>query len=90
MVSLTQSAAAMLLLGSATIDSLSLQGLIRQNLLRRHELAVDLLRSAAQSFAAAASGTESCLLLLAQTEWFADVQFCKGAGPFALSRGVVG
>ena len=79
----------MLLLGSASIYTLSLQGRLRLTALRRREMAADQLRSAAHAFAVAARGPESCLLSLPFMDWSGVDQFCEGADPFALSRGVV-
>lgn len=87
---LALSASAVLLLGSLSIHTLSLQGRLRLTVLRRRELVADQLRSAAQAFATAARGPESCLLPLPFADWSAVVQSCEGADPFALSHGVVG
>ncbi|QNJ25115.1 hypothetical protein SynSYN20_00773 [Synechococcus sp. SYN20] len=87
---LALSASAVLLLGSLSIYTLSLQGRLRLTVLRRRELVADQLRSAAQAFATAARGPESCLLPWPFTDWSAVVQSCEGADPFALSHGVVG
>ena len=86
---LALSASAVLLLGSASLHTLSLQGRLRVTALQRREHAADQLRSAAQAFAAAARGPESCLLPWPFTDWSAVAQSCEGADPLALSRGVL-
>ena len=87
---LALSASAVLLLGSVSIYTLSLQGRLRLNVLRRRELAADQLRSAAQAFAAAARGPESCLLQRPSLDWPGVVHDCAGSDPSQLSAGVVG
>ena len=86
---LALSASAVLLLGSASIYTLSLQGRLRLHALLRRDVTADQLRSAAQAFAAAARGPESCLLPWPFKDWSGIAQSCEGADPFALSRGVV-
>ena len=87
---LALSASAVLLLGSVSIYTLSLQGRLRLNVLRRRELAADQLRSAAQAFAAAARGPESCLLQWASMDWSAVFPECSRSDSSELTSGVVG
>ena len=87
---LALSASAVLLLGSASIHTLSLQGRLRLNVLRRRELAADQLRSAAQAFAAAARGPESCLLQWASMDWSGAFPECSRSDSSELTSGVVG
>ena len=87
---LALSASVVLLLGSVSIYTLSLQGRLRLNVLRRRELAADQLRSAAQAFAAAARGPESCLLQWASMDWSAVFPQCSRSDSSELTSGVVG
>ena len=76
-----------LLLGSASIHTLSLQTHLRhQAELRRHQ-AADQLRSAGHAFAAQARGAQACLLLWSSRDWGASTAACAGADPERLRGG---
>ena len=83
-------ASAVLLLGSASIHTLSLQKRVRARAALQHEVGADQLRSAAQAFAAAAHGPESCLLRWAATDWPTAAGACVGSQPAELRQGQVG
>ena len=83
------SASAVLLLGSASIHTLSLQKRLRIHASSQRELGADQLRSAAQAFVAAAHGPESCLLRRAATDWPIAAQDCVDSDPAELMHGLV-
>ncbi len=86
---LAVSASAVLLLGSASIHTLSLKGRLRlQAAIERNESA-DQLRSAAQAFATMASGVQACLLLWPSVDWALLQNSCAGAEPASLMEGIV-
>ena len=90
MLQLALAASAVLLLGSASLHTLSLQKRLRIHASHQREQGVDQLRSAAQAFSSAASGEEACLLRWSSLEWSGLVQACSGSDPSQLSGGVVG
>lgn len=90
MLPLALSASAVLLLGSASIHTLSLQKRLSIHSLNQRELGADQLRSAAQVFAAVARGPEVCLLQWAWIDWPAVAHNCSDSDPIRMSRGVVG
>ena len=90
MLPLALTASAVLLLGSASIHTLSLQKRLRIHATHQREEVADQLRSAAQTFAAAARGEEACLLRWPSFEWSVGAQACSGSNPLRLSAGVVG
>ena len=87
---LALSASAVLLLGSASIHTLSLQKRLRIHASSQREQGADQLRSAAQAFVVATRGPEACLLQWPSFEWSGGVQDCSGSDPSRLSGGVVG
>ena len=87
---LALTASAVLLLGSASLHTLSLQKRLRVHASSQREQGADQLRSAAQAFAAAARGEEACLLKWSSLDWPAVVHGCSGSAPSQLSGGVVG
>ncbi len=89
MLPLALSASAVLLLGSASIHTLSLQKRLRIHASHQREKVADQLRSAAHAFAAAASGEEACLLQWPSLDWLAAVHACNASDASRLSRGVV-
>ena len=80
---------AVLLLGSASLHTLSLQKRLRIHASNQREQGADQLRSAAQAFAAAAYGPESCLLHWAATEWITAAEECVDSDPAELMHGLV-
>ena len=90
MLPLALTASAVLLLGSASIHTLSLQKRLRIHASSKREHGADQLRSAAQAFAAAARGPESCLLHWSSLDWAGSAHGCLGSNPSRLSRGEVG
>ena len=84
------SVSAVLLLGSASIHTLSLKGRLSLQAAIQREQSADQLRSAAQAFTALASGAEACLLQLPSADWNLRVKGCLGADPTALLSGTVG
>ena len=80
----------MLLLGSASIHTLSLQKRLRVHASSQREQGADQLRSAAQAFVVATRGPEACLLQWPSLDWPVAVQGCSGSDPSRLSGGVVG
>ena len=90
MLPLALSASAVLLLGSASIHTLSLQKRLRAHASSKREQGADQLRSAAQTFAAAARGEEACLLQWPSLDWPGVVRGCSGSDHSRLSGGVVG
>ena len=90
MLPLALTASAVLLLGSASLHTLSLQKRLRVHASSQREQGSDQLRSAAQAFVASARGEEACLLQRPSLEWASAAQDCAGSDPPQLSRGVVG
>jgi len=79
-----------LLLGSASIHTLSLQKRLRSNASHQRERVADQLRAAAQAFVVATGGHEACLLQWPSLDWPAAVHACDASDPSQLSRGEVG
>ena len=79
----------LLLLGSASIHTLSLQGRLRAAAHQQRAAGADQLRSAAQAFAAAAQGPQACLLPLPSVAWEAARSACPEADSQLLKSGVV-
>ncbi len=90
MLPLALTASAVLLLGSASIHTLSLQKRLRIHSSQQREQGADQLRSAAQAFVVASRGMDSCLLRWPSFEWSGGAQACSGSDPSRLSAGVVG
>ncbi len=90
MLPLAITASAVLLLGSASIHTLSLQKRLRIHASYQREKVADQLRSAAQAFAAAGRGPDACLLPWPSLGWASAAQDCAGSDPSMLSSGVVG
>ena len=90
MLPLALTASAVLLLGSASLHTLSLQKRLRIHASSQREQGADQLRSAAQAFAAAARGPEACLLQRPSLDWPGVAHGCTGSDPSPLSGGVVG
>ena len=90
MLPLAITASAVLLLGSASLHTLSLQKRLRIHASHQHEQVADQLRSAAQAFVVATRGSEACLLLWPSLDWPGVAHGCSGSDPSRLSRGVVG
>jgi hypothetical protein len=86
---LALSASAVLLLSSASIHTLSLQGRLRLQASIERDQSADLLRSAAQAFTTRASGAEACLLLWPSVEWASRHDSCSGAELSSLLEGMV-
>ena len=90
MLPLAVTASAVLLLGSASIHTLSLQKRLRVHASSKREQGADQLRSAAQAFVVATGGPQACLLQWPSFEWSGGAQVCSGSDPSGLSAGVVG
>ena len=90
MLPLALTASAVLLLGSASIHTLSLQKRLRVHASYQREHGADRLRSAAQAFVVASRGPEACLLQWSSLDWPGAVRGCSGSDPSQLSGGVVG
>ena len=90
MLPLSLTASAVLLLGSASIHTLSLQKRLRVHASSQREQVADQLRSAAQAFVVATRGPEACLLQWPSLDWPGAVHGCSGSDPSRLSAGVVG
>ena len=90
MLPLALTASAVLLLGSASLHTLSLQKRLRIHASSQREQGADQLRSAAQAFVVASRGAEACLLQWPSFEWSGGAQVCSGSDPSGLSAGVVG
>ena len=86
---LALTASAVLLLGSASIHTLSLKGRLRVQAAIQRDQAVDQLRSAAQAFTTMASGAQACLLLWPSVDWSFRQHSCFGAEPRSLWEGSV-
>ena len=82
-------ASAVLLLGSASIHTLSLQGHWRHQASLRRLQALDQLQSAAQAFVAGARGWQACLLLPSSEQWHQPSGDCLHADPDRLRHGRV-
>ncbi len=79
----------MLLLGSASIHTLSLKGRLRLQAAMERDQSADLLRSAAQAFTTMATGVQACLLQWPSATWGLRQHSCSGAEPAALMQGRV-
>ena len=90
MLPLALTASAVLLLGSASIHTLSLQKRLRIHASHQREKVADQLRSAAQAFVGAGRGPDACLLQWSSLDWPGVAHGCSGSDPSQLSRGVVG
>ena len=90
MLPLALSASAVLLLGSASLHTLSLQKRLRIHASHQREKAADQFRSAAQAFVVASRGPEACLLQWSSLDWPGVAHRCSGSDPSLLSAGVVG
>ena len=90
MLPLALTASAVLLLGSASLHTLSLQKRLRIHATHQREQGADQLRSAAQSFVVATRGPEACLLQWPSLDWPSAVHACNGSDHSRLSGGVVG
>lgn len=86
---LALTASAVLLLGSASIHTLSLKGRLRLKSAIEREQSADQLRSAAQAFTTMATGAEACLLLWPSVDWNLRRYSCFGAEPSSLLAGMV-
>jgi len=86
---LALTASAVLLLGSASVHTLSLQKRLRIHSISQREQVADQLRSAAQAFVVATRGPEACLLQWPSLDWPSAVHACNGSDPSRLSGGVV-
>ena len=89
MLPLALSASAVLLLGSASIHTLSLKGRLRVQAAIDQDQSADQLRSAAQAFTTLATGAQACLLLWPSVEWVLRKSSCSGAEPLSLLEGTV-
>ena len=87
---LALTASAVLLLGSASIHTISLKGRLRLQAEMERDQSADQLRSAAQAFTALASGAEACLLRWPSVDWDFRKNSCAGAEPTVLMVGTVG
>ena len=90
MLPLALTASAVLLLGSASIHTLSLQKRLSVHSSHQREQGADQLRSSAHAFAVAARGPHACLLQWPSFEWPGLAHRCSGSDPSRLSGGVVG
>ena len=90
MLPLALTASAVLLLGSASIHTLSLQKRLRIHASHRREQGADQLRSAAQAFVVKSRGPEACLLQWSSLDWPGVAHRCSDSDPSRLSGGVVG
>ena len=90
MLPLALTASAVLLLGSASLHTLSLQKRLRIHASTEHAQVADQLRAAAQAFVVATRGPEACLLHWPSPDWLAAAHGCNGSDPFQLSGGQVG
>ena len=87
---LALTASLLLLLGSASIHTLSLKHHLRWQAAFELEQAKDRLRSAAQAFAVMATGAQACLLLRPSSEWTTHQKTCAESEPSSLMQGSVG
>ena len=90
MLPLALTASAVLLLGSASIHTLSLQKRLRIHTSSEREQGADQLRSAAQAFVVATRGPEARFLRWPSLNWPAAVHARNSSDPSQLSAGVVG
>ena len=90
MLPLALTASAVLLLGSASLHTLSLQKRLRVHASSQREQVADQLRSAAQAFVVSTRGPEACLLQWPSLDWPSSAQDCSGSDHSRLSGGVVG
>ena len=90
MLPLALTASAVLLLGSASIHTLSLQKRLRVHASSQREQVADQLRSAAQAFVVASRGPQTCLLQWPSLDWPGVAHGCSGSDPSQLSGGVGG
>ena len=86
---LALSASAVLLLGSASIHTLTLQGRLRLQAAFERDQSADQLRSVAQAFSTMATGAQACLLLWPSVDWIVRQNSCFGAEPRSLLEGSV-
>ncbi|WP_255442929.1 hypothetical protein [Synechococcus sp. NOUM97013] len=86
---LAMTLSAVLLLGSASIHTLSLQGHWRHQASLQRLQALDQLQSAAQAFVAGARAAEACLLLQSSDQWHQPSSDCLHADPDRLRQGRV-
>ena len=86
---LALSASAVLLLGSASIHTLTLQGRLRLQAAIERDQAADQLHSAAQAFTTMASGAQACLLHWPSVDWGLRQNSCSAAQPRSLLEGTV-
>lgn len=86
---LALTASAVLLLGSASIHTLSLKGRLRLQAAMERDQSADLLRSAAQAFTTMAIGRQACLLQWPSVDWPERQHSCSGAEPASLMEGRV-
>ena len=90
MLPLALTASAVLLLGSASLHTLSLQKRLRIHASTQRVQFADQLRSAAQAFVVATRGPDACLLQWSSLDWPGVVHRCSGSDISRLSGGVVG
>ena len=90
MLPLALTASAVLLLGSASLHTLSMQKRLRIHATHQREQVADQLRAAAQAFVVATRGPAACLLQWPSLDWPSAVHACNGSDPSQLSAGVVG
>ena len=90
MLPLALTASAVLLLGSASLHTLSLQKRLRIHASTEHAQVADQLRAAAQAFVVATRGPEACLLQWPSLDWPSAVHACNGSDSSQLRGGVVG
>ena len=83
------SASAVLLLGSASIYTLTLKGRLRLQSAIERDQSADQLRSVAQAFSTMATGAQACLLLWPSVDWIFRQHSCSGAEPRSLQEGSV-
>ncbi len=86
---LALSASAVLLLGSASVHTLSLKGRLRLQAAMERDQSADQLRSAAQAFTTMASGVQACLLLWPSVDWTLRQTSCSGSDPSSVLEGSV-
>ena len=90
MLPLAVTASAVLLFGSASLHTISLQRRLRVHASSQREHGADQLRSAAQAFVVASRGPEACLLQWSSLDWTGVAHSCSGSDPSKLSGGLVG
>ena len=83
-------ASAVLLLGSASLHTLSLQKRLLIHASSEREQGADQLRSAAQAFVVATRGPEACFLQWSSLDWPGVANRCSDSDPSRLSGGLVG